>query len=266
MADSLPQPFDVKLMNAVAGLLFVVCGVMVLAAGVWWALRNPVFALSGITVAGDTAHNSAVTLRANVAPRLSGSFFTTNLADTRQAFETVPWVRHAVVRREFPNRLHVVLQEHQAVALWGDEGDSTLVNSYGEVFEANTGDVEQDDLPRLRGPQAQSAQVLGMYQAVGPLFGRLDLTVDELVLTGRGGWQATLDNGAVVELGRGTPAEVVPRVQRLAATLTQVAAKYGRRADALESADLRHGDGYALRLRGVTTVVTDPAKKPDAKR
>jgi cell division protein FtsQ len=36
--------------------------------------------------------------------------------------------------------------------------------------------------------------------------------------------------------------------------VTQVTSKYGRRTDALESADLRHGDGYAVRLRGVTTV------------
>jgi cell division protein FtsA len=41
-------------------------------------------------------------------------------------------------------------------------------------------------------------------------------------------------------------------VQRFVSTLTQVASQIRRRADALESADLRHGDGYALRLRGVT--------------
>ncbi len=265
MTDSLPQPFDVKLMNIAASVLFMACGVMVLAAAVWWALRNPVFALSGISVAGDVTHNSAVTLRANVAPQLRGTFFTTDLMQTRSAFEAVPWVRRAVVQREFPNRLRVVLQEHKPVALWGSEGDSTLVNSFGEVFEANVGDVEQDDLPRLQGPEGQSAQVLAMYQAVVPLLDAIDLTVSRLALTGRGSWQATLDTGADIELGRGTPADVAPRVQRFAHTLTQVTSKYGRRVDALESADLRHGDGYALRLRGVTTVITDGAKKPEQK-
>jgi cell division protein FtsQ len=34
-------------------------------------------------------------------------------------------------------------------------------------------------------------------------------------------------------------------VPRFAQTLTQVTSKYGRRTEALESADLRHGDGYA---------------------
>ena len=63
----------------------------------------------------------------------------------------------------------------------------------------------------------------------------------------------------MVELGGGTPQEVVQRTQRFTRTLTQVAAQYGRRVDALESADLRHAGGYALRMRGVTTVVTDTA-------
>jgi len=262
MQQAMPAPFDIRLMNGAASALFVLFGVGVLAAAAWWALRNPAFALTGITVTGDVAHNSAATLRSNVAPRLQGNFFTVNLAQARAAFEDVPWVRRAVVQREFPHRLRVTLQEHQAVAYWGTGGDAKLVNTFGEVFDANAGDVEQDELPALYGPDAaQSPQVLSMFQQLRPLFDALDLGLDQLVLSGSGGWQAGLDNGATVELGRGTPAEVVPRAQRFTATLTQVASKYGRRADALESADLRHGEGYALRLRGVTTVVDAKAQQ-----
>jgi cell division protein FtsQ len=43
------------------------------------------------------------------------------------------------------------------------------------------------------------------------------------------------------------------RSQRFAQTLTQVTSKYGRRPEALVTADLRHADGYAVRLRGVAT-------------
>lgn len=260
MSDTLSAPFDVKLMNLAASALFAVCAVMALASACWWAWRHPAFAIGGITVRGDVAHNSAVTLRANVMPRLAGNFFTVDLAATRSAFEAVPWVRSAVVRREFPNRLNVVLQEHQSVALWGAEGESKMLNSHGEVFEANVGDVEQEDLPRLSGPEGQAPQVLAMYRAIKPLFMPLDLGVEQLALSGRGGWSTELDSGASVELGRGSIEEVVERTQRFVRTLTQVAAKYGRRADALVSADLRHADGYALRLRGVSTTVPETQK------
>jgi cell division protein FtsQ len=261
MSSTMPAPFDVKLMNLAASALFSACLVLALAAGAWWALRHPLFAIAGITVQGDVTHNSAATLRANVAPRLAGNFFTVNLAAARQAFEAVPWVRSAVVRREFPNRLRVQLQEHQAVALWGAENESRLVNNYGEVFEANAGDVEQDALPRLAGPEEQSPQVLAMYIALKPLFDPLDLSVERVALTSRGSWQLELDSGAVVELGRGTPEEVTARTQRFVQTLTQVASRYGRHPEALVSADLRHGDGYAVRLRGVGTTSADAAKK-----
>jgi cell division protein FtsQ len=258
---AVPLPADVKLMNFAATALFALCIVMLLAAGTWWAVRHPLFAIAGITVQGEVAHNNAVTLRANVAPRLAGNFFTVNLADAREAFEAVPWVRSAVVRREFPNRLRVSLEEHKAVALWGAEGEGRLVNNFGEVFEANAGEVEADELPRLAGPKEMSALVLTMYQALKPMFGTVDLGINDLTLTSRGSWQVQLDNGAQVELGRGTPEEIVARTQRFVQTLTQAASRYSRRPDALVSADLRHGDGYAVRLKGVGTTSADAPKR-----
>lgn len=258
-----PLPMDVRLMNVTASLLFVACGVLAVGAAAWWAVRHPVFALGRITVVGDVAHNSAATLRANVAPRVAGNFFTVDLRAARQAFLQVSWVRDATVRREFPNRLKVILQEHRPAAFWGAEGDTTLVNTFGEVFEANPGDVdtEQERLPRLSGPLDQSAQVLAMYRQLAPMFEPLELSIDALVLTGRGSWQAQLDSGATVELGRGTSQEVLARAHRFVDTLTQAASRYGRKPEALVAADLRHADGYAIRLRGVSTVSADAQKK-----
>ncbi|HEX2544788.1 MAG TPA: cell division protein FtsQ/DivIB [Ramlibacter sp.] len=251
--QALPLPVDVRLMNITATVLFFACGCLLVAALGWWAVRHPVFAIGGIVVQGDVAHNSAATLRANVAPRLNGNFFTVDLDQARQAFEDVPWVRKAVVRRQFPNKLRVQLQEHKAEAFWGADTESRLVNTFGEVFEANAGDIEQDDLPRLVGPDGSAAHVLAMYRGLHPMLEKLDLGIEQVVLTGRGGWALHLDTGAVVELGRGSSEEVLARSQRFAQTLTQVTAKYGRRPEALVTADLRHTNGYAVKLRGVVT-------------
>jgi cell division protein FtsQ len=251
-----PMPLDVRLMNITATVLFVACGLLLAGALGWWVVRSPVFAIRGIVVQGDTAHNSAATLRANVLPRLRGNFFTVDLQKTREAFEAVPWVRRAVVKRQFPNKLRVQLQENEAEAFWGADSESRLVNTYGEVFEANPGDVEQDEMPRLVGPEGSAAQVLAMYHGLKPMLEQLDLGIEQVALSGRGGWTLTLDSGATVELGRGATEEVLARSQRFAATLTQVTAKYGRRPEALVTADLRHTDGYAVKLRGVTTTGT----------
>ena len=244
-------PQDIRLMNALSlsfGMVFVF---MVLALVTAWLMRQPLFRISAISVQGEVTHNNAVTLRANVAPRLAGNFFTVDLARTRAVFESVPWVRKAVVQRQFPNRLKVVLQEHQAIAYWGPEGDSRLVNSFGEVFEANQGEVESDELPQLNGPQGQASLVLQAYRMLAPLFERLDAVLERLELTGQGSWRARLDSGAVLELGHGSLDEIQVRAQRFIATLSQVSSRFGRD---LESADLRYSNGYALKLRGVTTV------------
>ncbi len=261
MNAALPSPLDVKLMNLTASVVFIACAVLVLAAGTWWALRHPAFAIGRIVVQGELVHNNAVTLRANVAPHLVGNFFTINLDAARSAFEQVPWVRNAQVRREFPRTLHVLLQEHHAVAHWGSETDASLINNRGEVFEANA-DSELDGLPRLSGPVGQSLQVLQMLERLNAVFEPMGMDIEALELSVRGGWRATLEGGAMVELGGGEPAQVVQRTQRFLRTLTQLTAQYQRRPDALESADLRHDGGYAVRLRGVATV--DPATKGPA--
>ncbi len=260
MTETLSAPLDVRLMNATASALFVAVATVGLAAVLWWGLRHPLFSIAAINVQGDLTHNNTVTLRANVAPRLSGNFFTLDLATAREAFEAVPWVRKAIVRREFPNRLSVQLQEHQPVAYWGAEGESRMLNSFGEVFEANVDDVQAEGLPRLHGPQGQSTQLLAMYRLLLPLFEPIDAVVEKLELSERGSWRAQLDSGTVVELGRGTPAEIGERTRRFVRTATQATSKYGRKPGSIESADLRHGNGYALRLRGVTTVTGETPK------
>lgn len=261
MKTSPPLPFDIKLMNGLASALFGLLVLILLGAGLAYVQRLPQFAVRGVTVTGDVSHYNAISLRANVMPRLQGTFFTLDLHAARQVFETMPWVRQAVVKRDFPNRLKVQLQEHQAVAFWGAEGDSRLVNSFGEVFEANLGELERDDLPRLSGPEGQSAQVLAMLQALQPRLAQMELTPAKLELTPRGGWRAQLDNGTALELGSGSTDELLARLERFLKTVTQATSRYNRSVEQLASVDLRHTDGYAIRLNGVSTVETDDMKK-----
>ena len=263
MKQTLPVPLDVKLMNVTSLVFALVFAAMLTTLGLSWLTQQNLFRLSAIRVRGDVSHNNAITLRANVVPRLSGNFFTIDLSRAQAAFEAVPWIRKALVQREFPNRLRVVLQEHQAIALWGQEGDARLVNGYGEVFEVNQGDVEPDDLPLLSGPAGQAGLVLQAYRLLAPVFEKIDTRLEQLELTGRGSWRARLDDGAVLELGHGSLDEIHGRTQRFVATLTQVSSKFGRQ---LESADLRYSNGYALKLRGVTTTASgDKNDKNDKK-
>ena len=261
-------PVDVRLMQFSANLLGGLAVVALCAAAAHWLARLPAFAFKAIQIEGDVQRNSVATIRANAGPRLAGQFFSIDLAKSRAAFEAVPWVRHAVVRKVWPDRLAVQLEEHRPQALWASaDGNDKLVNSFGEVFEANVGDVEDDGLPRLAGPEGSAPQMLAMLRRLQPVLVRLDAgDIEQLNLSGRGGWRAELEKGATLELGRGSEDEVIARSERFVRTVAQVSSHYQRR---LESADLRHPDGYAVRLRGVTTQLPElPARRaaPAAKK
>lgn len=264
-APAIEIPSDIRMMRRMTVWMWMLLGALLVATALTLLSRGSWFNLQSIEVEGDTAHHNALTLRANVAPKLQGNFFSVNLATAKGVFEAQPWVRQAVVRRQFPNQLRVQLQEHVPVGLWGRggaSGESQLLNTEGEVFEVNLGEVDTESLPSFQGPQGQSAQVLGMYRQLRKLFLPLELDIDELVLSGRGSWRATLDSGTVIELGRGDPAQVVQRTQQFLDTVTQAAGHWGRRIQRdLESADLRHGNGYAIKLRGVGTVSSSGATK-----
>jgi len=253
---------DIRLMNAAAIVLFAVFVLACALALTRWVAAHKVFAFQGITVIGDVNHCNAATVRAHVVSRVKGSFFSMDLGSTRDAFEAIPWVRKAVVHRDFPNHLRVKLQEHQVVAYWGDESEQRLLNSYGEVFDANSGEVEQYGLPRLNGPQSQSAQVLAAYRLLEPQFTLLNLTIESLDLSVQGSWRITLAGGALIEAGRGDAEALAQRTQAFLKTLTRVVARYSRPLSALESADLRHENGYAIRLRGVSTLASSTSPTP----
>ena len=263
------MPVDIRLMNGLAHAVFVLVAAGLVVAGMHWLARLPAFAFRAVKLEGDMGRNSVNTIRANALPKLAGNFFTMDLEQARAAFESVPWVRSAVVRRVWPNTLHVQLSEHHAAAIWQDAaGGERLVDIDGEVFEANVGDVEDDGLPTFRGPQGSSARMLAMYQRLKPVFEQVDAGMDTMSLSGRGSWHVALDTGSDVELGRGDDTEVLGRTQRFVRTVTQVTGRFQR---PLAYADLRHVDGYAVKLKGITTTAEPPQggrppRGADAKR
>lgn len=261
LAMPLTVPMDVRLMHGLTNLLL--AG---LVSGIAWGLahwvaRQPLFDLAGITVTGDVVHTNDVTLKANVTPKLSGSFFTVDLQQTRRVFQQLPWVRNAVVEREFPNRLRVHIEEHQPAAYWGAIADGRLLNSHGEIFEPNLGELDDDDLPRLSGPDNQSETVLQTYNALRPAFEGMGHPIAQLDLSPRGSWRVRSARGAVIELGRGSLQELTQRLEKFAQSLPEAGQRWGRKVSALEWADLRHFNGYALRMRGVSTVDAQKASR-----
>lgn len=251
------QPVDVRIMNATASVVFMAVFVLALVAVVMWGLRNPAFSIVRIIVDGQPAHSSAIAVQTQVVPSLEGNLFTVDLDEAREAFERMPWVRHATVNRVFPDTLVVRLDEHVPVAYWvQDEPGSLMLNSFGEVFDANRGEVEHENLPSLSGPIGQSPKVLEMYTSLKPLLDAQNVALRGLFLDARGNWQAVVGKDGRLELGAGTPEQIRERLQRFLLSLPQALEPMQKKPNDLEYADLRYSNGYAIRLKGVVTGVT----------
>ncbi len=145
------------LMNAIANALYASRRLLVLSAAAMYVARLPAFSLREVRVGGELQHVTREQVENVVRRELKGGFFTLDLAAARAAFERLPWVRGANVRRQWPARLEVALEEHVPLARWGD---AALVNTHGEVFEA----AYDGELPVFVGPEGAAREIAIQYR------------------------------------------------------------------------------------------------------
>ncbi len=234
-----------QLLNAIADLLMLVGGAMLLAAAAVWVVRVPSLPLRQVVFAGELPHTRRLEVEQVLPAALKGNFFSLNLESVRATLERLPWMRRVEVRRVWPDRLEIRAEEHKPVARWG-EGRGELVNSYGEVFAATPPAEEGERMPLLFGPGGTAPEVLQRY---GELVGSLQ-TIGErpvqLVLSPRLAWQMKLGNGMLVEMGREQPkSSVAARLQRFIDIYPETV---GQRAERPAVVDLRYPNGFAMRV------------------
>ncbi len=129
--------------------------------------RSPVLCAAHIRIEGPLVHTDVAALRAFAAPKVAGNFFTLDLAQARAAFEAVPWVRRASVRRVWPNALEVSVEEHRAAALWDDGDEPTMTSSSTNTAKCSTPTSAKSTTKTCRccaAPKAVARQMLIVHQ------------------------------------------------------------------------------------------------------
>jgi cell division protein FtsQ len=236
--------------SALAGLL---------VAAVWLA-GQPVFALRAVQVlsTGPHIHHlSEEEVRQSVASTSVGTALTRPLADLQASLQAYPWVRQASVRRVWPNRLMIWIEEHQPVAIWTD---GRLLNRQGELFWVEqspraVGLVPGCRLPTLSGPVGSHDRVLARAQSLEQMLAAQGYSLERLSLSDQFSWRASLYQGPEVVFGRDTlPRGHEERTQAFTqhlAWLTQSLqagpSGAGRPQLQVVYADLRYANGFAFR-------------------
>jgi len=228
-----------SLLNGLAVLLFLYAALLLL-------VHSPLFPVRQIRVEGSLSHVSKQQLQYIVKNELKGTFFTLDLNRTRQAFEKLPWVRQVSLRRRWPDRLDVNIEEHVALARWGTVG---LLNTLGERFDAASNDV----LPVLEGPDGSEVDVAKGYMSFKELLAPIDSKPSRVSLSARRAWQVELDKKLTVELGRD---DAEQRLRKFVEAYPRTLAVLNRPFDYV---DLRYPNGFAVRLPGYVAKVQKKA-------
>ncbi len=223
-------------LTRIANAVLLIVSVVLLAALVWRIANIEVFAVRGIDVVGNVAHVTREQVRTIAANELKGTFFTVDLRGAQAAFEKLPWVRRVDVRRRWPDRLEIVVEEHRALARWGN---SALVNSQGEMFEG----ASNQRLPVFEGPAGSHFEITGNYLRFNQSLALIGRQVKRVQVSERRAWRLVLDDGTLIELGRDRV------VRRLQGFVTAYARSVGELGGATDYVDLRYSNGFAVRVR-----------------
>lgn len=248
-------PPDLHLMRGLMRACWISCVVVLIAIGGLLLARLPIFNVQSIAIQGEFHRLNHAAIAQAALKSINGTTLTTDLPALHNAVASHAWARQVSVHRHFPNQLRIEIYEHIPVAIWGktDDENIKMLNNFGEIFEANSSDIDTDIMVQLIGPDNDAVQVLSMYHDLAPVFQSAQQEIASLQLTSRGTWSSKTTHGATIELGAGEGPQLRDRLTQFFVTLPKICEKLGTNPTHLESADLRHQSGYALKLRGVTT-------------
>ncbi|MFH1493635.1 MAG: cell division protein FtsQ/DivIB [Pseudomonadota bacterium] len=226
------------LMLWLANLLYAVAAILLMYAVLFLVVHLPLFPLREVKVNGELKHVTREQVQFIVTRALKGNFFTLDLNKTRRTFEKLPWVRNVNVRRRWPDKLEVTMEEHEVLARWNN---TALVNTQGELFQAAS-DLQ---LPIFSGPADGVQEVASQYEFFRQQLaktGRRPVTVN---LSPRRAWQIKLDDGLVVELGR---EHVEQRMEKFVKVYDRTLGRLAQLQKAVDYVDLRYPNGFAVRM------------------
>jgi len=215
------------------------------------------FRIEQASVAGghQFSHDEVLAL-AGVTKNTSLLFLDVDAARAR--LKASPWIAEATVRKLYPGRLIIDIEERAPYALWQKDGRLSLIAADGTVL-GPLDDKRFATLPLVVGPGAEKKakaffDVLGRYPAVRDVVRAAILVADRR-------WNLQLANGIVVRL---------PEANVTASLDTLVALDRDKKllTRDITAVDLRLPDRVNVRLSDTAAQARDEAlkiKKPKAK-
>ena len=208
------------------------------------AVRFPV---SNVDVSGTLDYTDRGQLRQLVSKHTHSGFYGLNIDDIQATIVAMPWVARVHVRRIWPGRLSIEVEEHEPAARWNR---NAMISKRMEMFRPPQLDRDSEKytewqsvfatLPKLSGADGQHESVLSAYRRYQQRLRLFKVSLVALNEDERRSQTLELSNNVSVRLGYKQRelrfGRFVDIYQRLVAPLNGQAARF----------DMRYSNGFAL--------------------
>lgn len=174
-------------------------GVLVLVFGVFlhYAGDSARFPLKKVEIYPVLEDCAASDIQATVLPFLKQGFFGLQVHALQQELQGLPWLRSVDVRRLWPDRILLSVEEKKPQAQWGQKG---VLSTEGVIFYPPKASIP-GKLPHFKGPDERAKEMLEKYLKLLEIVAPLGLGVRVLDLSDQGEWRVILNNGVCLVLG-----------------------------------------------------------------
>jgi len=195
--------------------------------------------IASVAIEGDFLYMSKEDISSTINQYMHGSFIKESLNDIQIQIQANPWIDNVVLRRQWPDQLHVRIVEQKPIARWGDNG---FVNHRGELVSIEKGKMIED-LPALRGDEKNALIIMRQYQVLSQAISPYGINIVELEENQLGIWRLRLDNEWELFVGR---TDVVKKIQQLMQILAENKIP---NPDQISHIDMRYEKGLAVKWK-----------------
>jgi cell division protein FtsQ len=230
--------------------LLLLAGVAALAGGIGWLLTAPRFRVAEIEVRGAARLDAAEVLAA-AGVRSGHNLFRLDPREIAERLRRLPWVKRALVIRELPNRVVLVIEERVPFALahvgrlyWLDE-DGVRLGAEPRAVSPRlplVSGLAVEDGPLQEAATGHARTAIWLIRVLLRTGNPLAREISEIDASGRDGPVLYTVEGIEVRVGRD---EWEERLARLETVLAQVRSL----GEPLEYIDLRFRDQVVFKPR-----------------
>lgn len=246
------------------GFLFFVT---VISVSVWivvtvknWVDDPERVVLSQLVLTGDNEFTKEDDIRtAILSLGLPNTYIAQDVDDIQQEIMRLPWIKQVSVRKQWPDRLIVHVEEYQPMYVWND---IFLLDRSGAVFSVPQDRLDSEGLPKLSGPVGKEKLILETFyqlDAISKKLGshNLTLSISEAIADDRNAWQLIVklcvtgfcvDNQNIsLKLGR---EKTVERYERFVRFFSDIQTNLPK-DEKLVEVDLRYENGISVKRQKI---------------